>query len=167
MQTEEITFIMKDERTRDIRVYCFVCTGNTCRSPMAAAVLNHYGAPKGIFAFSRGIYADVGAPISENAAKALENCGIASEGRNDYRSHRALQFSKEDFEHSDGVFAISPSHAEALIMAFPEYAAKIRVLGDIKDPFMGDIKCYEDCLSDITEAVKTQFPFIFDDENNG
>ena len=51
----------------------FICTGNTCRSPMAAAVLNHYGAPKGIFAFSRGIYADVGAPISENAAKALEN----------------------------------------------------------------------------------------------
>ena len=43
MQTEEITFALKDERTKEIRVYCFVCTGNTCRSPMAAALLNHYG----------------------------------------------------------------------------------------------------------------------------
>lgn len=166
MQTEEITFIMKDERTRDIRVYCFVCTGNTCRSPMAAALLNHCGAPKGVFAFSRGIFADVGAPISENAAKALENAGIAPEGRNDYRSHVAVQFTKEDFECCDGVFAISPSHAEALIMAFPEYAGKIRVLGDISDPFGGDLARYESCLSDITDALKNQFPFLFDDENN-
>ena len=166
MQTEEITFIMKDERTRDIRVYCFVCTGNTCRSPMAAALLNHYGAPKGIFAFSRGIYASVGSPISENAAKALENAGIESHGRNDYLSHRAIQFTKEDFECCDGVFAISPSHAEALMMAFPEYAGKIRVLGDISDPFGGDLARYEECLSDITEAMKNHFPFIFEDENN-
>lgn len=166
MQTEEITFIMKDERTRDIRVYCFVCTGNTCRSPMAAAVLTDKGAPKGVFAFSRGIYADVGAPISENAAKALENAGVESAGRNDYLSHRALQFSKEDFDCCDGVFAISPSHAEALIMAFPEYAGKIRVLGDISDPFGGDLSRYTACLSDITEALKTHFPFVFDDENS-
>ena len=167
MQTEEITFDLKGEFTKDIRVYCFVCTGNTCRSPMAAALLNHYGAPRGIFAFSRGIYADSGAPISENAATALKDAGIEPTGRNDYNNHRATQFTKEDFENCDGVFAISPSHADALIMAFPEYAAKIRVLGDIKDPFMGDIECYRDCLSDIRDAVRTHFPFIFDDENNG
>ena len=166
MQTEEIEFILKDELTKDIRVYCFVCTGNTCRSPMAAALLNHYGAPRGIFAFSRGIYAEVGAPISENASLALKESGIEPLGRNDYTSHRAMQFAKEDFANSDGVFAISPSHAEALIMAFPEYAAKIRVLGDIKDPFMGDLKQYKDCLNDIRDAVKGHFPFIFNDENN-
>ncbi len=167
MQTEEITFVMKDERTRDIRVYCFVCTGNTCRSPMAAAMLNHVGAPHGVFAFSRGIFAATGAPISENAARALEIAGVESTGRNDYLSHRALQFSKEDFERCDGVFAISPSHAEALIMAFPEYAAKIRVLGDISDPFGGDLERYCECLSDITDAIKSHFPFLFKDEDNG
>ena len=166
MQTEEITFVMKDERTRDIRVYCFVCTGNTCRSPMAAALLNHYGAPKGVFAFSRGIYASSGSPISENAAKALLESGIESGGRNDYLSHRAIQFTVEDFECCDGVFAISPSHADALIMAFPEYAAKIRVLGDITDPFGGDLDEYKECLGKITEAVKDHFPFLFEDENN-
>ncbi|MBQ8836935.1 MAG: low molecular weight protein arginine phosphatase [Clostridia bacterium] len=165
MQTEEITFELKDERTKDIRVYCFVCTGNTCRSPMAEAVLNYYGASHGIFAFSRGVCADVGAPISENAAKALAEDGIPSEGRNEYLRHRAMQFQKEDFERCDGVFAISPSHAQALIMAFPEYAGKVRVLGDISDPYGGDLERYKACLRDIKDALKSAFPYIFEDEN--
>ncbi|MBQ6893480.1 MAG: hypothetical protein IJN48_04670 [Clostridia bacterium] len=165
MQTKEITFHIKDERTRDIRMYCFVCTGNTCRSPMAAALLNHYGAPHGIFAFSRGIAADAGAPISENAVAALADAGILSEGRNEYHRHRAMQFSKEDFDRSDGVFAISPSHAHALIMAFPEYAGKVRVLGDISDPFGGDLERYKACLCDIKDGVKNVFPYIFKDED--
>lgn len=165
MQTEEITFHVKDERTRDIRVYCFVCTGNTCRSPMAEALLNHYGAPHGIFAFSRGIAAAHGAPISENAAAALEGAGIPSEGRNDYLNHRAMQFSKEDFERSDGVFAISPSHAHALMLAFPEYAGKIRVLGDIADPFGGDLEEYTACLGDIKDGIEAVFPYIFKNED--
>lgn len=162
MQTEEIVFHMKDARTKDIRVYCFVCTGNTCRSPMAAAVLNHYGAPRGVFAFSRGIAAMEGAPISENAAAALADAGIPAEGRNEYTQHRALQFTKEDFDRCDGVFAISPAHANALIMAFPEYAGKVRVLGDIADPFGGDLACYRDCLAEITAAIGAQFPFLFE-----
>lgn len=167
MQTEEITFEIKDEKTKDIRVYCFVCTGNTCRSPMAEAVLNHYGAPHGIFAFSRGIAAEVGAPISENAAKALAEDGIASEGRNEYLRHRAMQFDKADFDRCDGVFAISPSHAQALMMAFPEYAGKVRVLGDISDPYGGDLARYKACLGDIKESIKAVFPYIFEDGNNG
>ncbi len=165
MQTEEITFHIKDFRTRDIRMYCFVCTGNTCRSPMAAAVLNHYGSPHGIFAFSRGIAAEVGAPISENAAAALVEDGIASEGRNEYLRHRATQFIREDFDRCDGVFAISPSHASALIMAFPEYAGKVRVLGDISDPYGGDLECYKACLCNIKDGIKEVFPYIFEDEN--
>ena len=165
MQTEEITFHIKDERTRDIRVYCFVCTGNTCRSPMAEALLNFYGAPHGIFAFSRGISADVGAPISANAADALKENGIEPQGRHDYLAHRAMQFTKADFDRCDGVFAISPSHANTLIMAFPEYAGKVRVLGDIQDPYGCDIERYMACLEDIKDGIKEVFPYIFKNDD--
>lgn len=163
MQTEEIVFEMQDMQEKNLRVYCFVCTGNTCRSPMAAAVVNHFGKAKGIRAFSRGIAAEVGAPISENAAKALAEADIPSAGHNDYARHRAMQFTKADFENCDGVFAISPSHANALIMAFPEYAGKIRVLGDIADPYGGDLARYKDCLDDITRALRAQLPSLFGD----
>ena len=165
MQTEEITFHIKDERTRDVRVYCFVCTGNTCRSPMAEALLNYYGAPHGIFAFSRGISADVGSPISANAADALAEEGIKPEGRHDYFAHRAKQFTKEDFDRCDGVFAISGAHANALIMAFPEYAGKVRVLGDVADPFGGNLNRYTACLEDIKDGIKKVFPYIFENDD--
>lgn len=163
MQTEEIVFEMQDMQEKSLCVYCFVCTGNTCRSPMAAAVVNHLGAEKGVLAFSRGIAAAVGAPISRNAASALSAADIPSAGKNDYAHHRAMQFTEADFERCDGVFAISPSHANALIMAFPEYAGKVRVLGDIADPYGGDLARYEACLGDITHALRVQLPHLFDD----
>ena len=166
MQTEELVFHIKDARTKDIRVYCFVCTGNTCRSPMAAALLTHFGAPHGIFAFSRGLAALPGAPISENAVRALKAAGIPAEGQNDYTRHRAVPFTKEDFAACDGVLALSPSHAERLILAFPEYAGKIRVLGDISDPFMGDEAEYADCLAKIRAALSEIFPYLFKDDTD-
>ncbi|MGN1409680.1 MAG: hypothetical protein ACI4XJ_05840, partial [Eubacteriales bacterium] len=53
----------------------FVCTGNTCRSPMCEAVFNSmYGSDK-IKAKSAGIFAD-GSPVSKNAVKALAEDGI-------------------------------------------------------------------------------------------
>lgn len=166
MQTEDITFALQNACAKETRVYCFVCTGNTCRSPMAAALLCHYGAAHGIFAFSRGIAALPGAPISENAVKALRAEGIMPEGRNDYTRHRAVQFQKADFDACDGVFAISPSHAEALLMAFPEMLGKIRVLGDISDPFGGDEQVYRNCLADIQAALREHFPDLFDDDTD-
>ncbi|MDD4774829.1 MAG: hypothetical protein PHZ09_14705, partial [Eubacteriales bacterium] len=61
---------------RPLRV-CFVCTGNTCRSPMAAAVTNHLCAEH-VEAISCGLYPDAGMPISTNAVTALQNAAITS-----------------------------------------------------------------------------------------
>lgn len=154
---------MQDAVETKNRVYCFVCTGNTCRSPMAAAVLNRYGASHGIYAISRGIMAASGAPISENAAAALADAGIAPTGHNAYDTHRAMQVCEADIEACDGIFAISPRHAEMLLMAFPFAAGKIRTLGDIADPYGGDLATYKACLAEITEALRLSFPEVFTD----
>ena len=135
----------------------FVCTGNTCRSPMAAAVLNHLG--KGRYkALSAGISAVTGEPISENSVLALEKAGITCTPENDYARHRALQICEEIVERSDKVVAISKSHMMALICAFPQYADKITVMPrDIPDPFMQGAAVYEKCLESITECIKESF----------
>ena len=56
-------------------ILLFVCTGNTCRSPMAAAMFNFLFPERNAFAVSAGLCAD-GSPISENAKEALRRRGV-------------------------------------------------------------------------------------------
>lgn len=162
MKTEETVLELKHPLTKDIRMYCFVCTGNTCRSPMAAALLNDLGQSRGIFAFSRGTAVTPGAPIAENAAAALRAAGVEPAGRNDYTRHRAAQLTREDFEMCDGVFALTPAHAQQILFAFPEYAGRVRILGDIADPYGGTPEQYAACLEEIRGALRALFPYLFD-----
>ena len=136
---------------------CFVCTGNTCRSPMAAAVLNYVGGGH-YKAFSAGISAAVGEPISENSVLALKEAGIPETEGNAYSKHRAMQICSELVERSDKIVAISKRHAMALLYAFPEYADKITVMPtDISDPFMQSKEVYRICLDEITKGIKELF----------
>ena len=162
MKTEETVLELKPPLTKDIRMYCFVCTGNTCRSPMAAALLNDLGQSRGIFAFSRGTAVTPGAPIAENAAAALRAAGVEPAGRNDYTRHRAAQLTREGFEMCDGVFALTPAHAQQILFAFPEYAGRVRILGDIADPYGGTLEQYAACLEEIRGALRALFPYLFD-----
>lgn len=166
MKTEENVLILKHPLTREIRMYCFVCTGNTCRSPMAAALLNHLGQSRGIFAFSRGIAAVPGAPIAENAVKALRDAGIEPVGRNDYTRHRASPLTRGDLETCDGVFALTPVHAQQILLAFPEFAGKVKALGDIADPYGGAPEQYAACLEQIRDSLRELFPYLFDPDAN-
>ena len=63
----------------------FICTGNTCRSPMAAALFNEYARLNGLdmAADSAGVAAADGSPASENSVEALKEIGI------DLSTHRS------------------------------------------------------------------------------
>ena len=143
--------------TENKTTVCFVCTGNTCRSPMAAAVLNALG-KGGYKAVSAGISVIAGDMISKNSVAALKKAGIESTHDNDYESHRAVQISDELIERCDKVVAISKSHLMALIYAFPQHAERITVMPrDIADPFMHAPEVYDECLGQITECIKEMF----------
>lgn len=132
---------------------CFVCTGNTCRSPMAAAVwaYRHRGEP--CRAFSRGICAHEGAPIHPYAALALREAGIPSTPACDYEAHEAATLTEADMELADRVVCMTGRHAMAVLGAFPAYAHKVTALADIPDPFGGDEALYAETLRAIEEAL--------------
>lgn len=136
----------------------FVCTGNTCRSPMAAALFNDRYAALTRRAVSAGLMAD-GSPISENAVRALENAGIpARKPDNDYLSHISRTVTPEMLERADIVVGITSSHAMQLMLRFPAYASKITVMPmDISDPYGGNLTRYEACLRDIDRALRSAF----------
>lgn len=134
----------------------FVCTGNTCRSPMAAAYLNSLGKRR---AFSRGIMADEGCAIASNAALALEITGIEPTPENDYKHHRAKNITEEDVKKADRIVAVTSDHARALMFAFPQYANKIEVMDPpVSDPYGGNISVYLKALNEMIDTVDRMFP---------
>lgn len=137
-------------------LYLFVCTGNTCRSPMAAALFNAFWNKRAV-ASSAGLAAS-GEPISDNAYRALTSRGIASVPTNNFAGHISLQVSEAMLRAASRVYGISQRHQMALISAFPEFAEKIFALPkDIPDPYGGDIQTYRHCLSMIEEALTEEF----------
>ncbi len=136
----------------------FVCTGNTCRSPMCAAVAQKkYGAN----ADSRGLAAD-GSLISENAAAALRERGYECDGN---RASRPL--TAQDVEDADLVVTVTPAHAQSIRSALPRFEKKIMPMPlPISDPYGGDLTVYRRCLSDIEAALDMLFGMNDEYENH-
>lgn len=140
------------------RIILFVCTGNTCRSPMCMALFNaFFKESTSLRADSCGLAA-FGEPISENAVKALIGRGIKSEGDNNYIAHLSKPVTEELMERAEAVVGMTNRHAMELMFRYPAYASKIHVMPrDISDPYGGDLPLYEKCLSDIEAALKEAF----------
>ena len=127
--------------------YLFVCSGNTCRSPMAAALFNHYYGTDTRIAASAGLFAD-GSPMSHNASLALEQAGITPP------EHISRPVSEALIRQASQVIGITAAHADSLIWSCPPFASKITKLPiDIPDPFGGDLAVYQKCLETIRTAL--------------
>ncbi len=122
----------------------FVCTGNTCRSPMAQGYLNSKNL-KGIKAFSRGLAAD-GSPVSNYSKEVMKEKGI------DISSHISKPISMFDFKRADRIVCLSASHKRVL-MEFAEEEKLCVLGGGISDPFGADIDTYRRCRDEIFKAV--------------
>ena len=128
----------------------FVCTGNTCRSPMAEAVFNHLAKEKStdFIAISRGLYADGVSSVSNNAKTALCEKGIPCD-------HVSTQLSSDDVNSADYIFGLTTNHGQAIISAFPQAKDKVYAFPyDISDPYGGNLETYRMCLEEIYAGVE-------------
>ncbi len=132
----------------------FVCTGNTCRSPMAEAIFNAISENEGLAfcAESAGIFAD-GSDASDNSVTVMKEQGIDISGR------KSRQITAEMIDRADYVFAITSSHKDILNAMFGK-ADKIITLAeavgkntDIADPFGGSVLEYRRCRDIIKDMI--------------
>ena len=138
----------------------FVCTGNTCRSPVAEALAKAKAAREGrnIAILSAGLHAIPGTTVSEHAFDAIRSAD--SEALPYLEAHVPRQAAAAYIEAADFVVTMTEGQKRQLIHHFPGAESKTRYLGelagenvDVIDPFGGDASVYEACVADITRLL--------------
>jgi len=124
------------------RLFVFVCTGNTSRSPMAQAICNAQIAKRmrvplesqasfGVQAMSAGLSVQAGTPMTKNAQDALRQIGISA------LIHSARNLDSETVAKAEVIFCMTEEQRQTAISMFAEAAPRIQCLhtqGDIDDP---------------------------------
>ncbi len=140
----------------------FVCSGNTCRSPMAEAIARRYISKKlnatdgelekkGISVLSAGTYAMPGARATPQGVEALKDLGI------DLTNHRSRPLTVELIHQADVIYAMGRGHASAITSLVPSAADKTALLdprGDIDDPIGGDLKLYQSLAGTMQKLIE-------------
>jgi protein-tyrosine phosphatase len=149
------------------RVYrvLFVCTGNTCRSPMAAAALRtELGTDADrVEVWSAGTAAGDGQPASDGSLEVTGADGL------DLRSHRSRRLSGDLARSADVILAMEPRHRDAIEkLGVPR--ERVHVLSEwpepgepelpVDDPIGGSREAYEECWRRIRRHVKRLAPRV-------
>lgn len=143
--------------------YLFVCSGNTCRSPMAEGLFRKFMAKelqcceddlvdRGFVVASAGLAAAIGAPASPESVQLLYKHGI------DLRGHESQPLSNRLLDQADHIYAMTRGHRDAILSERPELSNRVHLLsadgGDVSDPIGGGMSEYERCQTEIENHVR-------------
>jgi protein-tyrosine phosphatase len=140
----------------------FVCSGNTCRSPMAEVLARRILAEKltvpelelerrGISVVSAGSFAMPGARATPQAVQAVKELGV------DLSHHRSRPLTVELIHQADMIYTMSRSHAYQVTALVPSATEKVSTLdpsGDIEDPIGSDVQTYQELAGQLQKLIQ-------------
>ncbi len=151
------------------RLSCFmvllVCTGNTCRSPMAEAICRKFLAERlncsiedledrGVIVASAGTSAVTGGRASAEAVDVVAEMGL------DLSQHETQPVSDSLVRQADVIYTMTQSHRQSILAQWPEAADRTRTLcpsgDDVVDPIGGPLDRYHRCARQIETHLKTR-----------
>ncbi|GHU60271.1 protein-tyrosine-phosphatase [Clostridia bacterium] len=135
-----------------MKTILFVCTGNTCRSPMAEGIFNVLARGSGINAraCSRGVSVWARSPATPDAVDAA-----AAYGAN-ISSHESRMVTEDIVDAADAVYCMTESHRAALERMYPRHSYKLYLLSEdgVPDPFLGGAEVYAAAAGKIESALR-------------
>ena len=143
----------------------FVCTGNTCRSPMAEGYFSELcrkANRSDIEVASAGTYAVDGVPPSQQSIAVLRDYGV------DITHYTSSMLTREMLDNAALIIVMTASHKQLICEAVPEAADKIRLLlefkednfSDVNDPYGGSKSVYSYCFEEMKPALDNLFAVI-------
>lgn len=140
-----------------------VCTGNTCRSPMAEGIARKMISERlkcaqeelqdrGVLVLSAGIAANLGSAASIEGVDVLKPLGI------DLSAHESQPVTEQLIRHADVIWTMTRSHRQAILDQWPEAGSRTFTLSldnrDIADPIGGPVEYYRKCAEQITTELE-------------
>lgn len=129
----------------------FVCTGNTCRSPMAKYIAEDYLKKNGIEyeISSAGLAVFSPEKATENAIKAMQELNI------DITNHISTPFTKALADNADYIVPMTSSHKIALLNKGVDAKKIIDFNEQVYDPYGQDINIYRECADQLAKLIES------------
>jgi protein-tyrosine-phosphatase len=148
-----------------LKIILFVCTGNICRSPMAAAIMRdriaQLGLESEVQVISAGVWAEDGVRASANGVAVLRLRGI------DLAEHRSQQLTPALLRQANIALVMEEAHRRSIFYMAPEHLSKVFLLSemagghdDVEDPYGGTVGEYAATADELIGLIDKGLPKI-------
>ena len=132
----------------------FVCSGNTCRSPMAEAIYKNLDKETDIKVFSRGLVVLFGEPINPKAEIVLKKHDL------EINNHISKGLKESEIDENTLILTMTNTHKRKIQNTYPNAVNVFTIKeyvgenGDVVDPYGGSLVEYEECYIELARLVK-------------